>query len=153
MEEATLSEKRSSTHAFWALLEKDLEEKNDELKSYEEQQYVYAKYDGQFSQVVYFNVRTETLSLLVPKVYLEKTHVMDDKDRASPLFNETRYIISSLLLPILENESLEVMRKHTPKNRKFPFKLVSSSKKNSVFQIHSLIVKQVEIFLTKHESK
>lgn len=146
-EEATLSEGQSSPHAFWALLEKDIDEKNDELKSYKGQQYVYAKYDGQFSQIVYFDIRSEYISLSEQDVILEKIHILDDKDRQSPSFSETRYIISSLLLSVLGNESFENMRQHAPVNMKIPFKLVSSSKRNSVFLLHDQIIGKVEEYL------
>lgn len=146
-EEAALSEGQSSPHAFWALLEKDINEKNDVLKSYKGQQYVYAKYDGQFSQIVYFDIRSEYISLSEQDVILEKTHILYDKDRQSPSFSETRYIISSLLLSVLGNESFEDMRQHAPINMKFPFRLVSSSKKNSVFSLHDQIIGKVEEYL------
>ncbi len=146
-EEAILSEGQLSPHSFWALLEKDIDEKNDELKSYKGQQYVYAKYDGQFSQIVYFDIRSEYISLSEQDVILEKIHILDDKDRQSPSFSETRYIISSLLLSVLGNESFENMRQHAPVNMKIPFKLVSSSKRNSVFLLHDQIIGKVEEYL------
>lgn len=146
-EEDILPEEQSNPHAFWALLEKDIDEKNEELTSYKGQQYVYAKYDGKFSQIVYFDIRSEYISLSEQDVNLEKIYIIDDKDRQSLSFSETRYIISSLLLSVLGNESFEDMRQHAPINLKFPFKLVSSSKRNSVFLLHTQIVRKIEEYL------
>lgn len=142
----TLLERKSKSYAFWALLEKDSDKTDANLLIYKGQQYAYITYDNEVAYVVYFDISINPLVLMEDEVSLHNLEIIDDKDRKALSRLEVRHITLAVKDSVIEDIPYEENRKNVC-FRDFPFKLVSSSKKNSVFSLHDQIIGKVEEYL------
>ena len=142
----TLLERKSKSYVFWALLEKDSDKIDENLLIYKGQQYVYITYDEEVAYVVYFDISINPLVMMEDEVSLHNLEVIDDKDREALGRMEVRHITLAVKDSVIEDIPYEEIRKNVC-YRDFPFKLVSSSKENSVFSLYAQIVNKIEEYL------